>query len=594
MIMELKMSSKKIAMLIICLVMLFNIISVPVNIYAASSYTQEVKSGIDTFPSKYQTYLNKLHEQHPNWTFDSYYTDISWNELLANETDHGHNRVIYTAEDSWKCDCGNVASGYACASSGIIAYFLDPRNFLDDVSVFQFLETSYNENVHNLAGVEKAVKNTFLDNRVTFNLNGNEVTMSYAEIILEAAKQSNMSPYTIRTKIIQEVGTKGSGSVSGTYSGYEGYYNFYNYGAYDSGNAIANGLNYAKNAGWNNQYTAIVEGAKLLASAYTNAGQNTAYFYKWDVVGDSILRAGQSQTFYSSRYFFRHQYMTNIQDPRSQSKTLFNLYASSGILDGNLNFVIPIYKDMPTSPVSLPGEFNSQVDDDTLIYYVADSDGINVRSNPGTTSSRICSIPKDTKIIVLEKGTTKVTGYIWYKVELPSGVVGYVASDYIAYYSGKEFDNNEEIENPVVEPDEPDEPTLTLSPNVKLDAEKSLIYVTPETSGNIISAVLNISECQISNLSNENIDSSTLVGTGYKFLDNNNNKVYTIIKLGDVNGDGESDAIDLLLLKRSILGTIELNDNQKMAIDLNKDNSVDAIDLLLQKRHLLKTKLISL
>ena len=51
-----------------------------------------------------------------------------------------------------------------------------------------------------------------------------------------------MSPYSIASKIIQEVGTKGSNSVSGTYSGYEGYYNFYNLGAYDTGNAIVNGL----------------------------------------------------------------------------------------------------------------------------------------------------------------------------------------------------------------------------------------------------------------------------------------------------------------------------------------------------------------
>ena len=70
-----------------------------------------------------------------------------------------------------------------------------------------------------------------------------------------------MSPYSIVTKIIQEVGTKGSSSVSGTYEGYKGYYNFYNLGAYDTGNAIVNGLKYARDKGCNNQYIAIIEGA---------------------------------------------------------------------------------------------------------------------------------------------------------------------------------------------------------------------------------------------------------------------------------------------------------------------------------------------
>ena len=57
---------------------------------------------------------------------------------------------------------------------------------------------------------------------------------------------------------------------------------------------------------WTDPYRAIVGGAKLLANSYTNAGQNTAYFYKWDVVGTTILKAGQSQQISSSKCF-NHQ-----------------------------------------------------------------------------------------------------------------------------------------------------------------------------------------------------------------------------------------------------------------------------------------------
>ena len=143
-----KYSTKFIAL--ICIVVMFNILVLPRISYAAT-YTQTVSSGIANFPVEYQGYLNKLKELHPNWTFDAYYTGISWSDFLANETDHGHNRIINSADSSWKCSCGNVASGYACASSSIISYYADPRNFLNEINVFQFLEISYNQNVHTIS-----------------------------------------------------------------------------------------------------------------------------------------------------------------------------------------------------------------------------------------------------------------------------------------------------------------------------------------------------------------------------------------------------------------------------------------------------------
>ena len=574
-----RISSKKIGMIIICLIIILSNLFIPYKTYAASKYTQTVKSGVENFPKEYQEYIKKLKEAHPNWSFDAYYTGISWSELLANETDHGHNRVIKTADELWKCSCGNIASGYACASSGIIAYYLDPRNFLDDVSIFQFLEISYNSNVHNLSGVEKSVKNTFLDNTITFNLDGKEKKMSYAEIILEAAKESNMSPYSIRTKIIQEVGSKGSNSITGKYEGYEGYYNFFNYGAYDAGNAIVNALEYAKKAGWDNQYTAIVEGAKLLANSYTNAGQNTAYFYKWDVVGNSILTSGNTQSFNDKSYFFKHQYMTNVQDPKSQSKTLFNLYANAGILDENLNFVIPIYDNMPEKAVGLPSKIDQT--EDKLIYIVTDSDGINVRKEPTTSSNKLCSIPKDTKVIVLEKNAATANGYVWYKIQLENGVIGYVASDYIEYYSG----------NDDKKPDE----TPTESKKVKIDKEQSNIVVIPEVTGKIISEELNIKNYTIIDLKQNKIKDDELVGTGYKITDTDTKITYTIIKLGDANGDGKINSADLLVIQKHLLGAKKITDQNKLlSSDANKDGKINSADLLKIQKHLLDVSKISL
>ena len=71
-------------------------------------------------------------------------------------------------------------------------------------------------------------------------------------------------------------------------------------------------------------------------------------------------------------------------------------------------------------------------------------------------------------------------------------------------------------------------------------------------------------------------------------------KKYTVVKLGDANCDGVADAIDLLLIKRKLLGKVVLDKEEELSINLNNDSIIDAVDLLLMKRHLLGTNYISL
>ncbi len=331
------------------------------NISYATAYNQEIKSGIDSFPKSYQEKLRALTKIHKNWTFTAAYTGIDWNELLkyeSGDTLHGRSVIHKSMADMDDiCSCGGVYDySYYCASKKAVAYYIDPRNFLTETAVFQFEEQSYNEKVHTLESVKKSVKGSFLDNTVTFydKTKKKNIKMSYAEIILEAAKQSKMSPFHIKSKIIQEVGWDGSDSVSGTCKGYEGIYNFFNYGAYDTGDPIINGLEYAKKSGWTNQYIAIVEGAKLIADDYVNMGQNTSYFFKFDVITKRIWldealdkKTGIRTATTKPEWLFSHQYMTNLGDPASQSPSVFNMYASNGLLDTSLNFIIPVYDNMP-------------------------------------------------------------------------------------------------------------------------------------------------------------------------------------------------------------------------------------------------------
>ena len=566
---------QKIIIIMILLVCFYSIFSVFQTSQAYSiNYTQTVKSGIEAFPESYKTYLRAIQEQHPKWTFDAYYTGISWNDLVTYETDHGHNRVINTSDSLWKCSCGNVESGYACASSGIIKYYMDPRNFLDsDKKMFQFLESSYNNN-YKVEVVQSIIKNSFMKGNVTFNKEGKNVTMSYAQIIMDAASKSQMSPYAIAIKILQEVGTNGSNAVTGTYTftyidgkQYSGYYNFFNYGAYDTGSAVTNGLCYAKDRGWDTPYKAIVEGAEKYGADYNAKGQNTIYFTKWDVVGTKILKPGQTQTVTasstSSNQLFRHQYMTNIQDPNSQSSRLYNTYSDNDILEEALNFVIPVYNDMPDSN-KLPSTLDESEGD---LYYTTGTD-IMVRAEPKTSGARVdCIAAKDTIVTVLERQTAYNNGLYWDKVKLANGKTGYMASKYLAPCGN--------------------------SNTTKAQIVDSNIKAIPNICAKDLANELKITNYEITKDGNKKADTD-IIGTGYKLVDKTNNKEYIIIVLGDVNGDGQVKATDYMKIKNYIMGTSSLTEIEKKAADVTKDGEIKATDYMKIKNHIMGTSTISL
>ena len=617
-----KILKKSFVLILIISVLAVLIMPLNASFAATKKYTQTLKSGISNFPKEYQSALNKIKDKHPNWNFEAYYTGIPWSTVLLNETSsHGRNRVIKTSDASWRCSCGNVASGYACASEGIIGYHLDARNFLNEINIFQFLEISYNSKIHNLSGVKSAVKGTFLDNTITYRKNGKSYTKSYAEIILEAAEESNMSPYSIVTKIIQEVGTNGSASVKGTYSGYKGYYNFYNLGAYDTGNAIVNALKYAKDKGWDNQYDAIIDGAKQISNSYTNAGQNTAYFYKWDVVGTKILKSGSSQKVSSSDMFW-HQYMTNVQDPTSQSKPLYNTYARNGVLDKSLNFIIPIYEDMPSS-VDMPSGFSDDTED---LYYVNCTDGLRVRNKASTSGSILATLYKNTKVQMITKNYTTANGIVWDKIKLSNGVTGYTADKYLTVCK-----TNNDSDTVIG--------TAKTTENLKLRKSAStsgvLLAIIPKNTqvdilqkdvsnsngynwykvkygsykGYVASQYLNVNNSNNNNNNNDNksdeiklndeyakVDGSTLIVKPTSTINNIANsasgtlktgetvkvgsKSYTVAMLGDINGDGVIDSRDSLRILKYQVGKYNLNVNGKLAADLNGDGVVDSRDSL--------------
>ena len=234
------------------------------NVYATQT-REEYSKKISNYPG-YKELIDKLKKDHPNWKFTILYTGLDWDQVIKNEAIavHGRNVVPASKSDAWKCSiCGNTPRGgssWRCASENAVAYYMDPRNWLNDSYIFEFENLSYNSEIQTIDGVNKiisGIKYMDVDNKVTYTkTDGTKATLdkTYAQIIMDAAEEAGISPYHLASRIRQEQGTGSTpgSTATGTYGDYKGYYNFLNIKASGStdGQVIANGLAYAKENGF--------------------------------------------------------------------------------------------------------------------------------------------------------------------------------------------------------------------------------------------------------------------------------------------------------------------------------------------------------
>lgn len=396
--------------------------------------------GISSFPESYQCYLKELSKKHPNWDFKALYTNLDWNYVIDQENKFGTNLVPINYQDSWKNTTPGqynveVDRGWVDSSKQAVEYCMDPRNFLNEGRIFQFEALSYETS--NIDGIEKILYGTeFYNTKVSYyDSIGNTISMNerYSDLILRAGQISNVSPYHLASRIKQEVGPFLShNSINGRVEGFEGLYNFYNIGATSSAEpmgAIKNGLQYArdgKNASqatrdkylipWNSKEKAITGGAIFIGSSYINAGQNTIYLQKFDVNDD---RNGT---------LFAHQYMTNVLAPYSESKSIYNGYQKSGLINNEMTFIIPVYNNMPEIPTENPNiNRNEFTTDNTKMECTATN--VNIRTGPSTSYDIITTIPKQTQMTRIAKGNQ--SGENWDKVKLENGIIGYIYQNYL-------------------------------------------------------------------------------------------------------------------------------------------------------------------
>ena len=311
------------------------------------------KSG---FPDSYLGMLAELHEQHPSWKFTPVKTSLKWKDAVAKMTANpGVNTIWYSYTPAYK----SVVEGrynyltdtysggkFPAASEKAVKYFMDPRNFLNERNVFLFEDRTYHD--YQKLGIVKKI------------LRRNEVLLEHAKVFQSTGKKYNISPMYLASKSFAELGTSAF-MMDGhkfKYGGvkYKDCYNAYNIGASDSLGAVG-GLIYA-NGGkapkdyapgpatsygrkWDTPSKAIRGGAKFLNSSFIKNNQATAYTEHFNVL-NGMSAVGT------------HVYMTALNGGISIAGQISEKYSDYDIFDKPLEFYIPVYKKMPSSPCGRP------------------------------------------------------------------------------------------------------------------------------------------------------------------------------------------------------------------------------------------------
>ena len=207
---------------------------------------------------------------------------------------------------------------------------------------------------------------------------------------------------------------------------------------------------------------------------------------------------------------------------------------------------------------------------------VVANDGVYVREKPTTSSDILTALSKGTVLTRVEKEVSTANNYIWDKITTKDGISGYVAR----CEKGSDELWIEPVNGESEKPSTSDE---------KFEISGSNLISLPNTTVEDIKK--KDSKAVVKN--GDKTISSGNVGTGYKVT--YNSKSYTIIVLGDLNGDGKVNTGDTLIISQHI-GKLKniTNSNYLKAADVNRDDKINTGDSLAMRQHIGKVKNIEL
>lgn len=556
------------------------------------------------FPAEYASKLAILHAIHPNWNFTpsftggeqggmDFYTAVKGEASVLNRNviNSANTTLRSTADGAYKNGewISLAGNGWYAASEQTIAFFLDPRNFLDESEIFMFENLAYNPSIQSKDVVEKVLAGTFMSSSNPFECyeGANSCSIGphyYADTFMNAGMDKKVSPVHLATRVRIEQGT--NGSVLSLGKGYNGdligYYNFFNISASGKTDSevIINGLTYAKNKNWNNQHISIYDGSNTIANYYIGRGQSTLYYQKFNTLVKPL---------------YGPQYQQNVKAPFSEGYTTYSSYykAYSTIEEWDnaaYDFLIPIYSNMG-SPTTLDV---SQNGDATL-------KNLNISScklNPDFQSSAYnydCYIDETVKELNVSAEPTNSRATVKYEektiidsdektIKILVTAVNGTSQEYIINIHREKREKITPVE-------------ILNNVGIKVNDEYISNIAIGSDISNIINSVLNkyhFATIKITEANGQEIKEG-IAKTGQIITLSSDGETITrkIVIYGDTTGDGIIDIRDLLSIQKHLLKSKILEHEYFEASDVNKSKNVDIVDLLQEQKHIMGASIIS-
>ena len=572
------------------------------------------------FPNSYFSYLLELHARHPNWNFDAEKINLNFEDVITGESVNGRSLLEYSA---FKEGYLSLAShtfnalnnsfngyssepGYYNASREAIAYFMDPRNYLNEKYIFAFETLTYSNN-QTLDVVNAIIRPQQFWNR----LYGNGSTGASNDIV-NSSKNIGISAVHVASRIKQEMGNSnynGDSRVGGgfTYDGVSrsGYYNFFNIKSW-TGRGSSIYASYAYENGWDTPTKGIHGGAAFMYNGYISVNQDTIYYEKFDVS--------------TNNGNYTHQYMQNLAAPVQEGGIKYTGYKNenASYLGTGITFVIPVYNDMPAFTVTAP-----KVGNPNNYLNAISVNGNNIPNFSYNTYNYNVYLDKGTKNVTLNASkianTTNINGTGTINInndEQTNYITSVAQNGKTRTYAIHFIREKEQIPTPEPPQENPNNnQTQQQNPNQNNNTEQDNV-VTQKISVNdimnhsgfkyngdymfginigtnvstIIGNVSSYNPRAIVTIASANGTSKTndSFRTGDKVTvktPDGTQKVYTAIIYGDISGDGMIDKNDLLYVQSKVFGLSNLDEVKSKAADINKDGKVDKNDLLYVQGH---------
>lgn len=574
-----KLRKLKLIYTVIMLILFYFILSlIPVG--SAESYAADMSAGTlsrdvnaidDTLYPGYKKLINDLKAKNSNYTFLIYYTGMDWNEVLNAEY-QGHGDIPLNLfqvgtkyNGMWMCPlCSNKAydnGSWCCASKEALAYMMDPRNSINESDVFQFKDLEYSDVTYEDIARVVSDCGAFLNNQEAI------------QAIVDASKEYRINGFYLVAKIINEHGKNGSVLSNGQgYGGqYVGVYNYFNIKSWGNGQdtIIRNGLSYAQSQGWTSIRASIFGGAKEIRESYiTKYSQNTLYYQKFNVSGRSTMAS--------------HQYQQNIMAAQTQGTSLKSYYANT---NKSHTFIIPLYRNIPATVSVRPdvSKTNTIKYENGIIKNVTSSLGVRVAPNVNAVETGRLNGEETIKIIQ-RASSTGANGYYWDLIVSDKlGIYGYAAriiggdECIVSLGTTGSSSGTAGSGNTTTTPETPTTPTPSVpsegDKKIKIEGDK--FTATPTASIETIKS--SYANAVIKNSKGEVVTSGNFA-TG--FVVTIEGKDYTVVKKGDVNGDGNANIVDAIGVLNHLKGTNILNGVYLESAKVNGNSKINITDVV--------------